>query len=82
MKFSYRLRCSSGRHPSYTLTATNLGIQNLAFDGKLRTRDGETYALAGRFNTTGRANGTLKTNWQSNRYGRCRSGVIHWEAKR
>jgi Trypsin len=82
LALGFRLNCGSGRQRSGTLRARNFAIQNLAFGGKLRTGNGETYELAGRFNTTGTANGTMKTSWQSARYGSCHSGLIHWTAKR
>jgi secreted trypsin-like serine protease len=82
IRLSYRLRCSSGRRPSYTVTAGGFTIADLAFGARLRGRNGETYKLTGRFNTTGRAKGTMKTTWHSARYGRCHAGPIHWKARR
>jgi secreted trypsin-like serine protease len=79
--FGFRSRCSRGRHPSSTLRTRRFAIRNLAFGRERRTSGGDTYALVGRFNTTGTASGTLRASWHSARYGRCHSGVIRWNAK-
>jgi secreted trypsin-like serine protease len=82
IRFSYRLRCSSGRRPSYTVAAGGFAIADLAFGARLRSHNGETFKLTGRFNATGLAKGTMKTTWHSARYGRCHAGPIRWKARR
>ncbi len=80
LTFGLRLRCGSGRRLSYTLRTKSFPIHHLAFGGGPRTSGQRSYQLTGRFDTTGRANGTIKTSWRSRRYGSCQSGVIHWNA--
>jgi secreted trypsin-like serine protease len=80
MKFNYGLRCHDHARLVDSVTVTRLPLTQLAFSSQLHTHDGELYRLAGRFTTSGSVKGTMSTTWHSNRYGICRSGLIHWKA--
>jgi secreted trypsin-like serine protease len=81
-KMNYRLRCDNGRRPAYVQTIDEFSISNLRFGRKLRHRHGPTDKVAGAFNATGRANGTIGVTWLNHRNGYCHAGPIHWTARR
>jgi secreted trypsin-like serine protease len=81
-KVNYRLRCANGRRPASVQTIDKLSISNMRFGRKLVHGHGPTDKVAGTFNATGRANGTIGITWLNSRNGSCHAGPIHWTARR
>ena len=81
LKIAYRLRCRGGRRAVTAVTFRHFAISSLTFGGRVRSRK-QTYAVAGTFDTTGHVRGTMKTSWHSAHNGMCRTGTLHFAARR
>ena len=91
LTFSFGLRCTNRGHShlSYSISPLrngsmwNLNLDaGLGFNHRFTDNQGTRYNVAGTFNTTGTATGTLSAIWKTRQYGLCKTGTVAWSATR
>lgn len=84
VSFSFRLRCTRRRAPTYRIAVPGWRLHEddgLGFDDRFTDTTGERYEVRGTFDSSGNAAGFLSTTWRSRRYGSCSSGLVSWGAR-
>lgn len=88
MTFRFRLKCSRHRAPLYTVSPIVARFpwrlnahRGLGFARTFSDTTGERYMVNGTFGDRGAVTGSLRTTWQSSRFGTCTTGLVSWHAQ-